>query len=389
MRIACIHQGYELYGSDRSFVESVAALRAAMPSADIEVVLPRDGPIVSSLEPYASRIVFEPLWILRRKSLLRLATIELARLPFAVWRAVRRFRNRDLVYINTSIVTDYVIAARWFPAKSLLHIHEIPEGLTLRILRAMSHWSGAEIIFNSRATRAAFGAPKRAASHVIYNGVAGPGSADATTYDSRRPLRVLLLGRINRIKGQEVLLDALASLPADLQGQIDVRLVGGAFENAEREHALAELIKAMGLETRVSVHPFVADPAGHFHWADIVAMPSRRPESLGRVAIEAMAYGKPVLASAIGGLIEVVQDGKTGWLAPPGNAIAIADRLRSIVLNPGDWAKFGAASRARYEANFSDKAIALAIAAVATGKLRTDPVRQATDEIAVVAGADR
>ena len=45
MRIACVHQGYELYGSDRCFAESVAAIRAAFPEADIEVVLPRRGPI--------------------------------------------------------------------------------------------------------------------------------------------------------------------------------------------------------------------------------------------------------------------------------------------------------------------------------------------------------
>ena len=55
MRIACVHQGYELYGSDRCFVESVAALREAYPQAEIEVVLPRDGPISQTLAPLANR----------------------------------------------------------------------------------------------------------------------------------------------------------------------------------------------------------------------------------------------------------------------------------------------------------------------------------------------
>jgi hypothetical protein len=44
MHIVCVHQGYELYGSDRAFIDSVAALREAWPQADIEVVLPHDGP---------------------------------------------------------------------------------------------------------------------------------------------------------------------------------------------------------------------------------------------------------------------------------------------------------------------------------------------------------
>ena len=56
MRIVCVHQGYELYGSDRCFIDSVAALREAWPQADIEVVLPREGPIAAPLRALASRV---------------------------------------------------------------------------------------------------------------------------------------------------------------------------------------------------------------------------------------------------------------------------------------------------------------------------------------------
>lgn len=375
MRIACVHQGYELYGSDRSFAESVAALRAAFPSADIEVVLPRSGPIVQILEPHASRIVFEPLWVLRRQAILRLATVEMARLPVAVWRAWRRLRDRDLVYVNTSIVADYALAARLLPHKAVLHIHEIPEGAMRRVLVGLMRWSHADLIFNSRATRAAFGDPKSARSHVVYNGVAGPAAAEPTTYDGKRPLRVLLLGRVNRIKGQEVLLEAIAAMPAELHSRVEVRLVGGAFESPERERALAELVASMGLAAQVSVLPFVPDPSVHYRWADIVAVPSRRPESLGRVAIEAMAYGRPPLVSAIGGLVEVVSDGETGWHVPPGDPAALGEKLREIILRPDSWRGFAAAGRTRYEAIFSEPVAAAAIAAIAADKLKATMAR--------------
>jgi len=368
MRIACIHQGYELYGSDRSFAESVAALRATYPLADIEVVLPRSGPIVQLLERAATRIVFEPLWILRRKSILRLATIELARLPVAVARAAWRLSTFDLIYINTSIITDYALAARFFSEKTLLHIHEIPEGFTLKILRGLIHWSRAELIFNSKATRATFGDPQDRRTHVIYNGVAGPASPEPVTYDAQRPLRVLLLGRINRIKGQEVLLEAIARIPPDLRSRLAVRMVGGAFESKERERELRHRVEAMALADHVSILPFTDDPSDHYRWADIVAMPSRRPESLGRVAIEAMAYGRPPLASAIGGLMEVVENNRTGWLIPPGDVAALADALQIILLKPEAWQDFAAAGRARYEALFSEQAAATAIAAVVSAK---------------------
>ncbi len=383
-RIACIHQGYELYGSDRSFIESVAALRGAFPSADIEVVLPRDGPIVSLLERHATRVVFEPLWILRRQAILRLATLEIARLPVALWRALRRLKGRDLVYVNTSVVADYALAARWFPRKTLLHIHEIPEGATLRVLRMLTRWSRAELIFNSRATRAAFGDPEGVCTHVIYNGLSGPAAVEPLTYDARRPLRLLMLGRINRIKGQEVLLEAVASMPRPMRDRIEIRLVGSAFENDERERALAELVKALQLDATVSVYPFVADPSHHYRWADIVAVPSKRPESLGRIAIEAMAFGRPPLVSAIGGLVEVVEDGKTGWLVPPGDVSALAQKLQENIVDPGSGRRFGAAGRQRYEALFSEAAAAEALAAVALDKLHGIP-----HALALNAGGDR
>jgi glycosyltransferase involved in cell wall biosynthesis len=370
LRIACIHQGYELYGSDRSFAESVAALRQAYPSAEIEAVLPRDGPIRRLLEGNANRIVIEPLWVLRRKDLPRLVATAPIALPRAVLRAARRLRRCDLVYINTSVIVDHVLAARFFPGKALQHIHEIPEGATRTLLRRLILWGRARLIFNSRATRDAFEAPPGTLSDVIYNGVAGPADWAPTDYDGKRPLRVLMLGRINRIKGQEVLLAALASLPPETRDRIETRIVGSAFEDPGLEIALREAVTSAGLASHVSVEPFLDDPTPLYRWADVVTVPSRRPESLGRVAIEAMAFGRPPLASAIGGLREVVDDGVTGRLLPPGDADALARALAGIVSHPEALAPMAQAGRERFNALFSEQAVAQAIAAVAADMLR-------------------
>lgn len=368
MRIACVHQGYELYGSDRSFVESVETLRSLYPLAEIEVVLPRDGPITTLLRDVATRIVFEPLWVLRRKALPRLLTVDLARLPIAVSRAMQRLKRFDLVYINTSIIIDYAIAARFVGNKAVLHIHEIPEGPALKVLRALMRWSRAEIIFNSNATRLAFDLPATIRSSVIYNGVSGPAQPQPMTYDGQRPLRVLMLGRVNRIKGQEVLLEALSMMDPAWQERIEIRMVGSAFENEEREQVLRERIAQMKLGQRVSMLPFTDDPSEHYHWADIVVVPSRRPESLGRVAIEAMAHGRPPVASAIGGLTEVVEHQHTGWLVPPGDPAALAAQLQAIVSEPDLWHDFVRNGRTRYENMFSHGASTKAIAALVSAR---------------------
>ncbi len=178
-----------------------------------------------------------------------------------------------------------------------------------------------------------------------------------------------MLGRINRIKGQEVLLEALAGLNADLLSRIETRIVGSGFEDPTAEDRLRGLVASLGLGDRVSIEPFVDDPAPLYNWADVVAMPSRRPESLGRVAIEAMAWGRPPLASAIGGLGEVVIERETGRLLPPGDAAALGAALAGIVAEPGQLGPYAVAGRARYEALFSEKAAAAAIAGAAAEAL--------------------
>ena len=361
MLITCVHQGYELYGSDRSFVESVQAIRAAFPAAEIEVVLPRAGAIGPLLEPYASRICIEPLWILRRKNVKTLATFGMATLPLAVLRAWQRIRRSDLVYINTTVVADYILASRLCPRKCIVHVHEIPEGTVRSLLRLMLRWSRADIIFNSRATENAFALPAVARTRVIYNGVEGPARPQPCTYRGDRRLRLLMLGRISRIKGQDVLIEAVSNLPDEIRPE--VRIVGNAFEDPGRERDVARTIEALGLGHLITMMPFTADPNPHYLWADVVAVPSRLPESLGRVAIEAMAHGRPPVVSAIGGLMEVVEDGRSGWLVRPDSATDLSATLERIARTPDAWRDFPEAARRRYEALFARPPVAAAIKA--------------------------
>jgi glycosyltransferase involved in cell wall biosynthesis len=268
-------------------------------------------------------------------------------------------RNADLVYVSTVVVFDYLLAARFFSAKTLVHVHEIPDGAKLALFRKLLAWTRAEIIFNSKATRAAYQLTMRRPQHVVYNGIAAPADVDGGQYDGTRPLRLLLLGRINRIKGQDLLIEALALLPKDIAARLEVRIVGDTFRNdVAREAALHAAVRDAGLETVVRFEPFVADPAPLYRWADVVAVPSRLPESLGRVAIEAMAFGRPPMVAKLGGLTEIVEDGVTGWIVEPNDAAALAHAIARIATQPEIWSAFGAAARARFDTTFSARTIA-------------------------------
>jgi glycosyltransferase involved in cell wall biosynthesis len=278
-------------------------------------------------------------------------------------------RRCDIVYINTSVVADYMLAARLFRRSTILHVHEIPQGATLLVLRALVVWSGAHIIFNSRATRAAFALPPSMTSEVIYNGVAGPAFAIPSGYRGDRPLNVLMLGRINRIKGQEVLIGAIGSLPPEVQSRLSVRIVGSAFEDDEREQMLRELVKKYRLGEVISIEPFSNQTDRLYVWSDIVVVPSQKPEALGRVAIEAMAFARPPLVSAIGGLVEIVDDGNTGWIVPPGDPDALARALWRIVEDPDAWSDYGGNARVRYELIFNEESASAAIKAALAMRL--------------------
>ena len=86
--------------------------------------------------------------------------------------------------------------------------------------------------------------------------------------------------------------------------------------------------------------------------ADVVAMPSRR-ETFGRVTLETMAAGKPLVASRVGGLAEAVVDHVTGRLVAPDDPQALAEALGALLADPAGVRRMGAAARARYEAHYT------------------------------------
>ena len=277
-------------------------------------------------------------------------------------------RAAELVYVNT-VVADYLLAARFFSAKTIVHVHEIPDGAKLALFRRLLRWTRAEVIFNSKATRAAYALPAAWPQQVVYNGIATPADASSTDYDGKRPLRLLMLGRINRIKGQDLLIEALARLPEDVARRIDVRIVGDTFENdIARVQALHAAVHDTGLVHR-RFEPFQADPAPLYRWADVVVVPSSRPAALGRVAIEAMAHRRPPLVAAIGGLPEIVEDRVSGWIVAPNDALALADALTQIVTRPADWRGYGEAGHARFGALFAAPIITRQLQSIVRARL--------------------
>jgi glycosyltransferase involved in cell wall biosynthesis len=154
---------------------------------------------------------------------------------------------------------------------------------------------------------------------------------------------VAVVSQLRREKGIDVLLAALSHVRTP---DVTVAVVGAGPEGA----ALRRLAAASPARVEFVGHQDDVD-----RWiaaADVIAMPSR-DESFGRVTLEAMAMGRPLVASRVGGLVEAVVDGVTGLLVEPGEPVSLGTTLDALLADPARAREMGIAARARYEANYT------------------------------------
>jgi len=140
-----------------------------------------------------------------------------------------------------------------------------------------------------------------------------------------RPYPIGFLGRLDPIKRLPDLLQAVAAL----SGLVELHVFG---EGAERPRIEAEVIR-LKLDGLVHLHGAIARPQDALARVGLLVLPSEA-EGFGLVLIEAMAAGVPVVATDVPGIRDVVRDGVTGLLVPPGRPDALAEAIRRVVENP-------------------------------------------------------
>ena len=170
--------------------------------------------------------------------------------------------------------------------------------------------------------------------------------------DNRKPV-VMLPGRLTRLKGQDIFIQALAQVR---NRNFQAILVGDLEDNPGFAAELQALIDKLGLAETVSMVGHCDDMPAALMLADVViSASSNEPEAFGRTTIEAMAMGKPVIATAHGGSLETVVPGKTGWLVPPGMADKLAEALDEALTSPDTLRDFGMAGKKAVNSTFTMK----------------------------------
>ena len=143
-----------------------------------------------------------------------------------------------------------------------------------------------------------------------------------------------VVGHFSRLapwKGQHLLIEALTHCPRS----VSAILVGAAlFGEEDYVQQLKQQVKDLNLEHRVRFLGFRSDVADLMAACDLVVHTSTAPEPFGRVIIEAMLCGTPVVAAAAGGAMELVEHGVTGWLVKPGDPLKLATIIQHCYDRP-------------------------------------------------------
>lgn len=342
INILYIHQSAELYGSDRTLLSLVTRLDRSRYNPI--VVLPCNGPLSDALVDAGITVIFTPVFKLHR-NMFRLGY--LLRLPFELLGSLRLIKKQlkgtqiHLVQSNTLATLLGVFVSRMFRAKHIWHVHEIivhpklVSNLYPKILNRYAH----VVVCNSQATlqnlleRNQRLKPKL---RLVYNGL-DPAAYTVSTRNAQsfgfenEDLVIGLVGRISRLKGQQLLLKVFAD---NFSAWPHVKLLFSGSPVTGQEHylhALEDKIVQYGLQNQVKIIPFQRSLAAVWALTDISVSPSTEAESFGLAALEAMYAKIPVVATNLGAFKEVVVDDETGILFENGNENALADALKRLL----------------------------------------------------------
>jgi len=247
---------------------------------------------------------------------------------FVYLRLLQRLRPR-VIYSNTIRNAVEVVLGRVSGARTLVHVHEGAQMMRRQLwsLR-LSSWFTSRYICVSTYSAEALSTLVHKKAIVVHNGV--DSDCIETLNRSQRNSRVWRLamaGGIQENKGQHIAIEAVAKLIGEIPAQL---LIYGEVEDVAYRHYLDVLVERLDVKAHVEFRGVVASSSEIYDGTDIVVVASF-DESFSRVLLEAFRYGCPVVASAVGGIMEIIRNEENGLLVPPGDVEALSGALRRLM----------------------------------------------------------
>ena len=364
MRILFVHNGADLYGASRSLLR--LSSRLVKDGNEVLVIIPYDGVLRSKLEENGVKVkIILGLPVIDRqkyKTIIGLVAVllQIPRFVIKMRHLVRNFRPR-IIHTNSSVIFASGIVAKLCRLPHIWHIREhyseFPK--LWKYYQWYMYYFSDVIVCVSASVAEQF--DKRIVKNkieVIHNGFPKEeflpvGEKRIKDFKERFKLNNhLTVGTVGRIKfkrkGQEVLVKA-ASLLKERFPNVKYLLIGSPFPGNEEHLAnLKLLIMELKAEDYVIYTGDVEDIKAAYSAMDVFVLPSGLPEPFGGVVIESMAFGKPLVATRLGGTIEQVENERTGLLVEQNNPQKMADALERLLLDTEMRIRMGENGRERF-----------------------------------------
>jgi glycosyltransferase involved in cell wall biosynthesis len=353
----------EGYGSSRIILQVLWLYRKE--GFNPIVLLTNDGPLKAILENEGFPVYVQNLGILRRKYVNPSGLLNRLSKNLKAYRFLTELHEKyqfELVYSNTlAVIVGAYWAKRW-QIPHVWHIHEIlpgPKPLVKMLAGLLDQSTPSPIAVSQAVANHWQPFLKKSKVEVIHNGI--PYESFLENYPSAKSdlgfpdgnILIGMIGRINPGKGQLFFLE-IADQLSKKYPNINFILVGDPFPGYEPIlEEIRKVIRDKNLEARVTNLGFREDIPKVMSALDIFVLPSILPDSFPTVILEAMAAGKPVLATRSGGASEMVLDGETGLLIPVGNVEKGVEALSTLILDGALRQNFGKAGRERVLSKFS------------------------------------
>lgn len=329
------------------------------------VLLTNEGPLQAILEQEGFPVYVQNLGILRRKYVNPTGLLNRLSKNLKAYRFLTELHKKfrfELVYSNTLAV---IVGAYWAKRRlipHIWHIHEIlsgPKPLVKMLASLLDQSTPSSIAVSQAVANHWQPLLKKSRIQVIHNGI--PYGSFLENYPfaksdlgmSEDNFLIGMIGRINPGKGQLFFLE-LAHLLSKMYPDVQFVLVGDPFPGyGSILEEIRKEIRDKSLEVCVSYLGFRDDIPKVMAALDVFVLPSILPDSFPTVILEAMASGKPVVATRSGGASEMVLDEETGFLIPIGNVEKGVEALEKLIQNVGLGQKLGEAGRKRVLSKYS------------------------------------
>jgi len=375
-----VHSSSQLWGSDRCLYNMLKLIdrRRYQPC----VILPRKGPLSEIIEALGIDIVYPPCMsiVYRFRNPVKCFFYLVKLFIEVIWLTVLFKRRRiALVHVNTSSIIGPLIAARLCRVPAICHLREIRISPRVigRALVTTVNLLASHVISISKAVAdfANTGWIKPLSLEIIHDGLECdefPIADFRLSIENRKSKIanvlgippgckvVSVVGRITFWKGIHVFIDAakivLRSLPDTyflIVGASDTKQSAKYQKRLEDDvRKSAPLPSAEGRKGGIIFTGFVNDIHEILHRTDVFVLPSVYPEPFGMIVIEAMLAGKPVVATSHGGPIELIEDGKEGFLVKPNDHRQLAEKIAVLIKDPSLCKEMGRRAQLRVARDF-------------------------------------